>query len=154
MSRKLIDRIVQVSFHRNGVGGAGFHAVLFETTDKRCSKCKGHDSYGWESTPGIVLACPNCQKPGAGERLTAEQWEWDVTTTLMVASVFDEPGHVAVFAVGKLSEPDVGVAFGENSYRGDRYEPELRAAIAIRDSDGSVRVGPFGLPTKRKGKGK
>lgn len=46
---------------------------------------------------------------------------------LFVATVFDEPGRVAVLSVEKLT--DGNIAFGENSWRGDRYESALRAAI-------------------------
>jgi len=67
----------------------------------------------------------------------------------MVASVFPEPGCVAVYAVAELSKEE-GVAFGENSWRGDRYEATLRRAIKNNDSDGSVKVGPFAIPTKSK----
>lgn len=54
-----------------------------------------------------------------------------------VGIVFDEPWHCAVLNVQKLSSGDI--AFGSNSYRGDRYEPLLRKAIkeneeAIRNS--------------------
>lgn len=48
---------------------------------------------------------------------------------LMVATVFAKKGHVSVLGVGGLSHPDVGVTFGENSYRGDRYEATLRREI-------------------------
>lgn len=46
----------------------------------------------------------------------------------MVGIVFDEVHHVAVFHLGKLAAGNI--AFGDNSWRGDRYEPFLRAAIA------------------------
>jgi hypothetical protein len=42
--------------------------------------------------------------------------------------VFDSPGHVAILAFGRLVLSNI--AFGSNSYRGDVYEPPLRAAIA------------------------
>jgi hypothetical protein len=41
--------------------------------------------------------------------------------------VFDKPWHIAVFDIGKLAECDV--EFGSNSYRGDRYESQLRDAV-------------------------
>lgn len=94
----------QVAWHRNGVGGTGFHAVLFDN-------------------------------PGKG---------------LMVAIVFDEPGCCAVLKVEPLSTA-VGVAFGENSWRGDVFESALREAIKVMPSDGSLRLGPFAMPTVRKG---
>ncbi|WP_169974000.1 hypothetical protein [Tautonia rosea] len=46
----------------------------------------------------------------------------------MLGVVFDSPGHVAVFNLDKLACGSI--AFGVNSWRGDRYEPTLRAAIA------------------------
>lgn len=30
---KVIDRIIQIRYHRNGIGGTGFHAVIFEMVD-------------------------------------------------------------------------------------------------------------------------
>lgn len=104
----LVKKIVQASWHRNGVGGVGFYAILFES------------EYG-----------------------------------LMVASLFDEPGYCAVYLVERLSNPEIGVRFGENdnSWRGDRYEavlrPMLQDYLETSGSDGSIRVGPFGIPTER-----
>ncbi len=46
----------------------------------------------------------------------------------MVGIVFEEEYHVAVLDIAKLSKGDI--AFGSNSWRGDRYEPHLREAIA------------------------
>lgn len=46
----------------------------------------------------------------------------------MVGIVFDQEHHVAVLNIDKLSQGDI--AFGSNSWRGDRYEPHLRKAIA------------------------
>ncbi len=88
--------IERIEFHRNGICGAPFHAVLF------------HDSE-------------------AGR---------------MVGIVFDEPYHVAALNIDKLSLGDI--AFGSNSWRGDHYEPMLRAAIRefTHDADQSVSVEP------------
>ena len=47
--------------------------------------------------------------------------------TPMVGIVFDTPGHVAVFRRDLLGEGII--AFGLNSYRGDVFEPALRAHI-------------------------
>jgi hypothetical protein len=87
----------ELSWHRNGIAGVGFHAVLFR-----------HDDYG-----------------------------------NMLAIVFDEPGHVAVLCLDQIET----VEFGKNSWRGDQFEAWLREQIATQESSGSVRVGPFGLPT-------
>lgn len=45
-----------------------------------------------------------------------------------VAVVFDEPHHVAVLDISKLASGII--AFRENSYRGDNFEPTLRKAIS------------------------
>lgn len=137
MGKKMIDLVVQVAYHRNGVGGAGFHAVIFDTSDLVC-KCGSFDGAGWVNGVGKMVPCQDC---GATDFQTISR--------RMVASVFDEPGCVAVFDIAKLSDPSIGVAFGANSWRGDRYEQELREAIENTASDGSVRVGPFAIPTKR-----
>ena len=92
----LIKKIKQIDFHRNGIGGAPFYAVLFE------------------------------QKEEKG---------------LMLGIVFDESDYCAVVAVDPLST-DVGVTFGQNSWRGDTFEEELRAAIrSFEDSRSSQSVG-------------
>jgi hypothetical protein len=44
-----------------------------------------------------------------------------------LAIVFDEPWHCAVLDVAKQAAGDI--AFGSNSWRGDTFEPHLRAAI-------------------------
>ncbi len=45
----------------------------------------------------------------------------------MLGVVFDQAYHVAVFNLDKLAVGNI--AFGVNSWRGDRYEPTLRRAI-------------------------
>jgi hypothetical protein len=68
----------------------------------------------------------------------------DVSGREFIATVFDEPGHCAVLAVDRLDTD--GVAFGVNSWRGDHFEPELRAAITKQNNAGeSNRVGPFSI---------
>jgi hypothetical protein len=47
-----------------------------------------------------------------------------------VGIVFESTSHVAVLDVGKLAEGDI--AFASNSWRGDKYEPHLRKALALR----------------------
>ena len=74
-------KLIQVEYHRNGVCGEPFHAVLFEDEGKK-----------------------------------------------MLATVFDEPGYVAVIDVELACTP-VGVTFGSNSFRGDFYEKKLREWI-------------------------
>lgn len=52
---------------------------------------------------------------------------------LMVATVYEESGYCSVLRVADLADSDRGVTFGVNSWRGDRYEPELRQAIEAYD---------------------
>ena len=73
--------VLDISFHRNGIGGAPFHAALF------------HDG-----------------------------------GSLKVGVLFSAQAHCAVLDLELLLAKDI--AFGTNSWRGDRYEPLLRAAIA------------------------
>ena len=47
----------------------------------------------------------------------------------MVGIVFEQPQHVAVFNLDKLASGNI--AFGVNSWRGDRYEWPLRNAITL-----------------------
>ena len=49
--------------------------------------------------------------------------------TKKVAIVFDKPGSVAVLDIGLLAQ-DI-IEFGMNSWRGDEFEPALRAAIEV-----------------------
>jgi len=59
--------------------------------------------------------------------------------------VFDEPGHCSVIGIDRLSTQ--GVAFaGGNSWRGDRFEEDLRRAIENSPTSGGVRIGPFCVP--------
>ena len=46
-----------------------------------------------------------------------------------VAILFEPEGHCAVLDVDKLAAGDI--AFGSNSWRGDRFEASLRKAIRI-----------------------
>ena len=48
-----------------------------------------------------------------------------------VGIVFEEPHYCAVLDVDKLVAGDI--QFGSNSWRGDKYEPHLRQAIASHD---------------------
>jgi hypothetical protein len=63
------------------------------------------------------------------------------------AAITDEPGECYVTCLDLI--PTRGVKFaGGNSWRGDHFEPELRKAIESMQSSGSIRCGPFGVPTK------
>lgn len=95
--------IIEASWHRNGIGGVGFYAVLF----------KDHDELGGET---------------------------------MIASLFDEPGYCAVYAVKELSAGNVTFANG-NSWRGDNYEAKLRPLVnQWLEGNGTNRAGPFAFP--------
>jgi hypothetical protein len=50
-----------------------------------------------------------------------------------VSILFDEPDYCAVLDVAQLDAGDI--AFGSNSWRGDEYEPHLRAALKQLESD-------------------
>lgn len=63
---------------------------------------------------------------------------WERGVGLMVGIVHDEPGYCSVLRVEPLSAP-VGVTFGVNSWRGDTFEPELRAAIGAWEAAESGR---------------
>lgn len=52
----------------------------------------------------------------------------------MVGILFEARGHCAVMDVVKLAEGDI--AFGSNSWRGDNYDPYLRAAIEEHEAKG------------------
>jgi len=90
-------KIKKASFHRNGIGGAGFYAIIFED-----------EEYG-----------------------------------LMIASLFDEPGHCAVYNISELEKENIEFANG-NSWRGDNYEEKLRPLIdEYFINNPSDRIGPF-----------
>ena len=61
----------------------------------------------------------------------------------MVASVFPLEdgqtwnGMVSVFDINLLGKGEI--TFGENSWRGDRYEPSLREAIAVYEKERNER---------------
>jgi hypothetical protein len=50
--------------------------------------------------------------------------EGDVKLVIM----FKEPGHTAVLSLDKLTQSE-DISFGSNSWRGDRYEGELREQL-------------------------
>lgn len=47
-----------------------------------------------------------------------------------LAVLFEEPGHCAILDISRLAAGDI--AFGSNSWRGDRYEGLLRRLLAHR----------------------
>lgn len=99
MDMNKID-VQEIAFHRNGICGVGFYAILFL----------------W-------------QPEDVG------------TQELFLGIVFDEPGECAVVGVDRLGT--MGVKFaGGNSWRGDRFEKELREAIKGNKYQGDF-AGPF-----------
>ena len=113
---KWVKSVEEVAWHRNGVGGTGFYAVRF-TADI-------------EPDDGRLSGCD----PTTG----VKDAKW-------LAILFDAPGECAVICTDLLATKGVKFA-GGNSWRGDGFEPELRAAIENTPSSGSIRVGPFALP--------
>ncbi|KKK97282.1 hypothetical protein LCGC14_2654330 [marine sediment metagenome] len=96
--RKLIRKIEQVAYYRNGISGHPFHVVTFRQFEE----------------PALT---PDEQPK-------------------MVAIVFEGSGQVAVFNRELLGRGviDFGlVEDGGNSWRGDQFENELRAAIRADD---------------------
>jgi hypothetical protein len=91
-------KIEEIAYHRNGVSGAGFYVVKFID--------------------------PDVTKPKT--RLIDQMNQIEGAQGKMLAVVFDEPYHVAIFDRGLLAQ-DV-IAFGANSWRGDFYEADLRKA--------------------------
>lgn len=116
----LVNEVLEVSWHRNGIAGRGFYAVRF-TSDIE----------------------------PVGERESA-MWNLPEThgqqSAKFLAILTDSPGECYVICTDLLETCGVKFA-GGNSWRGDHYEPELRQAIATMQSSGSVRVGPFGFPS-------
>lgn len=81
---KMVARIHEIAFHRNGISGNGFYAVRFKATE------------GYE----------------------------------MIATIFEEQGNISVLRADMLFGKEATVEFGGgNSWRGDQYEGELRAAL-------------------------
>lgn len=97
----LINRIEDVSWHRNGVGGVGFHAVLFRTDIEPSDERFNLLGMSFEGKPDAQF----------------------------IGIVFDEPGCCAVICTDRIATHGIAFAKG-NSWRGDQYEPELREAIA------------------------
>ena len=54
----------------------------------------------------------------------------------MLGVIFDEPYHVAVFNLDKLAVSNI--TFGDNSFRGDHFEPFLRQAIRDYTTEAAV----------------
>jgi hypothetical protein len=55
-----------------------------------------------------------------------------------LATVFPQRGNCAVINLDLIA--DYGVTFGQNSWRGDTHETDLRAAIAIEETKPYVAI--------------
>lgn len=64
----------------------------------------------------------------------------DAPAHTKVAVIFDEPYHVAVLDISKLASGII--AFRENSFRGDLFEPILRKAISQLNAEIDAPVNP------------
>jgi hypothetical protein len=91
MINEISIKVISMDYHRNGISGAPFYAILFTSND---------------------------------------------TQNDMLGIVFEEKYHVAVLDTIKISSGDI--KFGSNSWRGDRFEPALRAAIKKEDKEFSI----------------
>ena len=96
--------ISAIAYHRNGIGGAPFAAVLFEDAGAEGSR--------------------------------------------KVAILFDEQYHCAVLDVAKLAAGDI--AFGSNSWRGDQFEPALRAETTARLGTETLHLDIGGILAERR----
>jgi hypothetical protein len=147
---KMIKRIIQVAWHRNGVDGGGFHAVIFTHVLHICALCGSE--WGWGPI-GATIKQRTCRL-GQGDKKHKAAARRVKKEVRLLGIVYDTPGCVSVLDIDKLSDPAIGVAFGDfgdgNSWRGSLFEGELRAAIKAHSSDGSTRIGPFAIPTKRR----
>ncbi len=84
--------IKDIDYHRNGIGGCGFHVITFTQKD-------GHRNQN------------------------------------MMAVLFDTDdfGYCSVFDTDLLGQGNI--QFGQNSWRGDNYEREMRKVIAEERDD-------------------
>ena len=100
MKARMVNSIEQVSYHRNGIGGVGFYAILFRADAE-------------ESSPKLSLR---------GKGSPAQ------SNARFLGIVYDDPGYCSVICLDLIDE--YGVEFAEgNSWRGDMFEHELRKAI-------------------------
>lgn len=96
--KRLISKIEEVVYHRNGICGTPFHVVTFRQFED--------------------------------PKLTPDE------QPKMVAIVFEGRGQVAVFNRELLGRGVIEFGLmedGGNSWRGDQFESELRAAIRAED---------------------
>lgn len=70
---------------------------------------------------------------GCGFYVVLFDWRDGCQVRRMVASVFPERGALSVFDRDELNKGNIDFAMG-NSWRGDDFEPELRAIIARHET--------------------
>lgn len=61
-----------------------------------------------------------------------------------LATLFDEKGTCAVISLDRIESHGIGFARG-NSWRGDRFEGELRRQIKEGATTSGARMGPFAI---------
>lgn len=99
MSPPEITEVHQAEYHRNGVSGMPFYAVVFDSVDE----------------------------DGVTRRMLGIQFTDDLDPdSIHLVDGLVNP-HTAILDIGLLAE--AGVTFGVNSWRGDRYTGPLVAAI-------------------------
>jgi hypothetical protein len=101
-----ITKIEEVAYHRNGVGGVGFHVVNFRWREEDDPPTTTHNMMG---------VCFELE--GESEKLAEE------------GKFYNPP--TAVFNRDLLALDDI--SFGSNSYRGDVFDKPLREAIKAYD---------------------
>jgi len=89
-------KIKEYSYHRNGVSGNGFYAIIF------------------------------LYAPDGGKEET------------FLATLFEETGSCAVVSLDRIETQ--GIAFGDNSWRGDYFEDELREIIEAEEKNKEVEI--------------
>lgn len=76
---------------------------------------------------------------GNGFHVALFTWKDGHRSRSMVATVFMEPGNLAVLDVGETTAGNIAFA-GGNSWRGDDFEQELRVAIQALYPEPRVEV--------------
>jgi len=115
----------EIEYHRNGVGGEGFHVIKFF-----CPEVK-------DDMIGVVFAdCVEEKLVAVGDRLHTDDLRWvevdpdepaDDNILYRERYVAQFNPRVSVFSQKLLGEGEIG--FGVNSWRGDRYATQLVNAI-------------------------
>lgn len=98
-------RVLSAAYHRNGVGGTGFYVGIVEYT--------GGDFAG-QRMHVVTVPTPLTEGENAGEIDDAAFWPDIYVTDLDLAAG---------------TRGDATVAFGLNSWRGDRFQSEARTIV-------------------------